>query len=381
MNGPGAAEAPRGARVVLAGGGTAGHVEPALALGEALLRRDPTVEVAFLGTARGLEARLVPARGQILELISAVPIPRRPGGDLVAAPARVRKAVAETAAVLDRRRAEVVVGFGGYVAGPAYLAARRRKIPVVVHEANARPGLANRLGARFAAAVVTAGPEVPLPGAAPLGIPLRTAITRLDRVASRPEALAHFGLEPGWPTLLVFGGSQGARRLNEAALGAASALASSGVQVLHATGRGHAIERPTRVAGEAPYVVVEYIERMELAYAAADLALCRAGALTVAELTAVGLPAAYAPLPIGNGEQRLNAEPVVRAGGGLLVADEDCTSEWIAATLAPLAADASRLRAMSEAAARGGQRDADERLADLVLALVARCRQPAGGPL
>ena len=160
MNGAGAAEAPCGARVVLAGGGTAGHVEPALALGEALLRRDPTVEVAFLGTPRGLEARLVPARGHTLELISAVPIPRRPGGDLVAAPARVRRAVAETAAVLDRRRAEVVVGFGGYVAGPAYLAARRRKIPVVVHEANARPGLANRLGARFAAAVVTAGPEV-----------------------------------------------------------------------------------------------------------------------------------------------------------------------------------------------------------------------------
>jgi UDP-N-acetylglucosamine--N-acetylmuramyl-(pentapeptide) pyrophosphoryl-undecaprenol N-acetylglucosamine transferase len=168
--------------------------------------------------------------------------------------------------------------------------------------------------------------------------------------------------------------------LNEAALGAAPEFATAGVQVLHATGRGHAVDRPERAVGEAPYVVVEYLERMELAYAAANLVLCRAGALTVAELTAVGLPAAYVPLPIGNGEQRLNAEPVVRAGGGLLVADEDCTSQWVAATLAPLAADTSRLRAMSEAAARGGQRDADERLADLVLALVARRRQPAGGP-
>ena len=369
---------PIGARVVLAGGGTAGHVEPALALGEALLRRDPTADLAFLGTPRGLEARLVPARGHTLELISAVPIPRRPGGDLVAVPARVRRAVAETAVVLDRRRAEVVVGFGGYVAGPAYLAARRRKVPVVVHEANARPGLANRLGARFAAAVVTANSGVPLPGALPLGIPLRTAISRLDRGAARDEARAHFGLEPGWPTVLVFGGSQGARRLNETALGAAGAFAAGGVQVLHAAGRGHLITAPAREAGQPPYVVVDYLERMDLAYAAADLVLCRAGALTVAEVTAVGLPAAFVPLPIGNGEQRLNAEPVVRAGGGLLVADEDCTTDWVCGTLVPLAADDERLRAMSEAAARGGPRDADDRLADLVLALVSKRRLSSG---
>ena len=374
----GAALIPIGARVVLAGGGTAGHVEPALALGDALLRRDPTADLAFLGTPRGLEARLVPARGHTLELISAVPIPRRPGGDLVAVPARVRRAVAETAVVLDRRRAEVVVGFGGYVAGPAYLAARRRRVPVVVHEANARPGLANRLGARFAAAVVTANSGVPLPGALPLGIPLRTAISRLDRGAVREEARAHFGLEPGWPTVLVFGGSQGARRLNETALGAAGDFAAGGVQVLHATGRGHPITAPAREAGQPPYVVVDYLERMDLAYAAADLVLCRAGALTVAEVTAVGLPAAFVPLPIGNGEQRLNAEPVVRAGGGLLVADENCTTDWVGATLVPLAADAERLRAMSEAASRGGHRDADDRLADLVLALVSQRRRSSG---
>ncbi len=378
MSGDGAASPPTGARVVLAGGGTAGHVEPALALGDALLRRDASAEVSFLGTPRGLEARLVPARGHRLELIAAVPIPRRPGADLVAAPARLRRAVAEAAAVLDRRRAEVVVGFGGYVAGPAYLAARRRKVPVVVHEANARPGLANRLGARFAAAVATAHADVGLPGAVPVGIPLRRAISTLDRAAARSEALAHFGLEPGWPTLLVFGGSQGARRLNEAALAAADAFAAAGVQVLHATGRGHGVAAPDRPAGQPPYVVTEYVERMDLAYAAADLVLCRAGALTVAELGAVGLPGVYVPLPIGNGEQRLNAEPVVRAGGGLLVADEDCTASWLAATVAPLAADGARLSAMARAASDAGFADADTRLADLVLAVVARGRPTPG---
>jgi UDP-N-acetylglucosamine--N-acetylmuramyl-(pentapeptide) pyrophosphoryl-undecaprenol N-acetylglucosamine transferase len=365
--------------VVLAGGGTAGHVEPALATADALRRTDPDTVVTALGTSRGLESSLVPARGYPLELVPAVPLPRRPTADLLRVPGRLRGAVRRVGAVLDRVEADVVVGFGGYVAVPAYLAARRRGTPIVVHEANARPGLANRVGARLTRHVATASAAVPLPHARPIGIPLRRAVAALDRVAERAKARAHFGLDPDRPTLLVFGGSQGAQTLNLAAAGAAARLAAAGVQVLHAAGPRNVVtvEAPD---GGPPYVVVPYLERMELAYAAADLALCRAGAMTCAELTAVGLPAAYVPLPHGNGEQRLNAEPVVAAGGGLLVDNARCDPDWVAGTLVPVLTDPGRLATMSAAAAALGHRDADVALARLVLdvARAGRRRRRSG---
>jgi UDP-N-acetylglucosamine--N-acetylmuramyl-(pentapeptide) pyrophosphoryl-undecaprenol N-acetylglucosamine transferase len=355
--------------VVVAGGGTAGHIEPALATADALRRLSDTVSVTALGTSRGLETRLVPARGYDLELVPAVPLPRKPTLDLLRVPGRVRAAVRQAAAVLDRVGADVVVGFGGYVSVPAYLAARRRRIPIVVHEANAHAGLANRLGARLTSHVAAATDGTGLPHARVLGMPLRPAISGLDRAALRKEARVHFGLDPDAPALLVFGGSQGARTLNLAAAGAAAAFAAAGVQVLHAAGPKNTVS-----VGEQspPYVVVPYLERMDLAYAAADLVLCRAGAMTVAEVTAVGLPAAYVPLPIGNGEQRRNAEPVVAAGGGVLVADAACSAAWVESTVVPLLADPERLAAMSVAAAGLGHRNADEALARMVLAAARR---------
>jgi UDP-N-acetylglucosamine--N-acetylmuramyl-(pentapeptide) pyrophosphoryl-undecaprenol N-acetylglucosamine transferase len=226
--------------------------------------------------------------------------------------------------------------------------------------------LANRLGARLTRYVATASEAVRLPHARPIGIPLRQAIAVLDRPARRAEARAHFGLDPDAPTLLVFGGSQGAQRLNAAVSGAAADLALAGVQVLHAIGPRNTVDvrLPT---GSPAYVTVPYLEQMELGYAAADLALCRAGAMTCAELAAVGLPAAYVPLPHGNGEQRLNAEPIVRAGGGLLVDNETCTPSWVAAELVPVLVDPTRVKAMSEAAGTLGHRDADVALARIVL--------------
>ncbi len=352
--------------VVVAGGGTAGHIEPALALADALLRRDPGTEVTALGTERGLETRLVPERGYRLALIPPVPIPRRPTPALLSLPGRLRAAVRAAEGVLADSRADVLVGFGGYVAGPAYLAARRRRVPYVVHEANVRPGLANRLGARFTPYVAVATAGIALPGARVVGMPLRRAVAGLDRAAARAEARATFGLDPDRPTLLVSGGSQGAVRLNTAVVGAADRLAAAGVQVLHAAGPRHAVEVP-RGASDPPYVVVPYLDRMDLAYAAADLMLCRAGMMTCAELAAVGLPGAYVPLPHGNGEQRLNAQPVVDAGGGLLVDDAGCTADWVASVVLPLLLDADRLAAMAGAAKRFGRTDGDERLADLVL--------------
>ncbi len=357
--------------IVLAGGGTGGHIEPMLALADALRRRADEgreLRITCLGTARGMETRLVPARGYDLRLIPPVPLPRKPTVDLLRVPGRVRRAVAETRALLDELSADVVVGFGGYVALPAYLAARRAGVPIVVHEQNALPGLANRIGARLAARVAVTTPGTPLHGGVHVGMPLRTAISSLDRAAARAGARAAFGLDADRPTLLVFGGSQGAATLNRAAVGAADALGAAGIQVLHARGpKNTDVEVPPRPEGAAPYVVVDYLERMDLAYAAADLALCRAGAVTVAELSAVGLPGAFVPLPIGNGEQRRNALPVVEAGGGLLVEDPDLTPAWIAGHLVPLLTDADALAGYARHAAAAGAPDADDRLAAMVL--------------
>jgi UDP-N-acetylglucosamine--N-acetylmuramyl-(pentapeptide) pyrophosphoryl-undecaprenol N-acetylglucosamine transferase len=352
--------------VVLAGGGTAGHIEPALALADALRRQDPTVGITALGTERGLETRLVPERGYELGLIPAVPLPRKPTPELITVPGRLRGTIKAAEQILEQAKADCVVGFGGYVALPGYLAAKRLGVPIVVHEANARPGLANKIGSRYTEFVAVSTPESKLRHARYIGIPLRRSIAVLDRAAVRAEARAAFGLDANLPTLLVTGGSQGARRINEAVQAVAPSLQRSGVQVLHAVGPKNDLPQFDNMPGMPPYVPVSYVDRMDLAYAAADMMLCRAGAMTVAELSAVGLPAAYVPLPIGNGEQRLNAQPVVAAGGGLLVDDAELTPEWIQGTLLPVLTDPHRLHTMARAAAEFGRRDADELLVGMV---------------
>lgn len=357
-------------RVVLAGGGTAGHIEPALALADALRREVPDIGITCLGTERGLESRLVPLRGYDLAMVPAVPLPRAITPRLLTVPGRLAGAINAAAGILDRTEADVLVGFGGYVATPGYLAARRRGVPIVVHEANPRPGLANRLGARMARRVFTGHPETQLPHAEYIGIPLRTDIVELDRLALGDKARSHFGLRGDLPTLLIFGGSQGARSLNRSALDAAPALRQSGVQVLHVVGPKNAAEPEDLTDDGVPYVTVPYIDRMDLAYAAADFALCRSGAMTCAELSAVGLPAAFVPLPIGNGEQRLNAQPIVDGGGGLLIDDADLTADWIRDILLPVLRDPERVTDMSEAATRLGTRTADRELARNVIEVV-----------
>ena len=279
-------------------------------------------------------------------------------------------------AILRDERPDVVVGFGGYVALPAYLAARRAGIPLVIHEANSRAGVANRVGARLTPWVAeNVGSS--LPRATRVGMPLRPEIVGLaethDRERAKREARAHFGLDADRPTLLVFGGSLGAQHINEVVTGCADDFADAGIQVLHAVGEraagvGAIAER---APGQAPYVVVPYVDRMDLAYAAADLAVSRAGAMTCAELSAIGLPAVYVPLPVGNGEQRLNAQPVVNSGGGLIVDDADFTAATVRDTVIPLVCNEGLLQRMSAAAGAHGVRDGDRRLADLVRAAVA----------
>jgi UDP-N-acetylglucosamine--N-acetylmuramyl-(pentapeptide) pyrophosphoryl-undecaprenol N-acetylglucosamine transferase len=369
---------------VLAGGGTAGHVEPAMAVADALRALDPSVRITALGTERGLETRLVPQRGYDLELITPVPLPRKPSGDLVRLPLRVRRAIRQTRSVLAAVDADVVVGFGGYVALPAYLAARgglgvrparrRRAVPVVIHEANASAGLANRVGAFSARRVLSAVPDPGLRHVEVVGVPVREAITSLDRGALRAAARAHFGFAEDARVLLVFGGSQGAQSINRAVAAAAESLAAAGISVLHAHGPKNTLELPSPADGAPPYLGVPYLDRMDMAYAAADLAICRSGAMTVAEVTAVGLPAVYVPLPIGNGEQRLNAQPVVTAGGGVVVEDADLSADFVADTVVGLLTDEARLSAMTAAALLAGHPDAAQRVAQVVLDVARSAR-------
>lgn len=356
-------------KVLLAAGGTAGHIEPALTLADVLTDADPSTEVVFVGRAVGLESRLVPERGRRLLTLPAVPMPRKPSKDLLLVGPRVAGSLRAMRRILDEEQPDVVVGFGGYVAAPAYLAARAAGIPMVIHEANARAGMANRVGARMTPWVAEAVPGS-LAGARHVGMPLRSSIVHLDRAGQRRSARAHFGLDPDRVTLLVFGGSLGARRLNEVVTGAAEDLRGAGIQVLHAVGESATGVVPVG-EGDVAYVTLPYIDRMDLAYAAADLAITRAGAMTCAELAAVGLPAVYVPLPIGNGEQRLNAAPVVAAGGGLLIEDADFTPGALRGQVLPLASDPARLEAMARAASAHGVRDGAERLADMVRAAAA----------
>jgi UDP-N-acetylglucosamine--N-acetylmuramyl-(pentapeptide) pyrophosphoryl-undecaprenol N-acetylglucosamine transferase len=352
--------------VLLAGGGSAGHVSPLLSVADALRRRWPDVTITALGTSEGLEVRLVAEHGYPLRTIPRVPMPRRPDAAFLRFPGALTAEIGAAADVLRDVDADVVAGFGGYVSTAAYLAARRLHLPYVVHEANTRAGLANRLGARFTPYVATTFAGTRLPHGERTGLPLRREISTLDRFAGRDEARVAFGLDPALPTLLVTGGSLGAQRLNQTFEACVGDLRAAGIQVLHLAGAGKGFTPARAPEGAPPYIVLDYCDDMAAAYSAADAVVCRAGANTVCELTAVGLPGVYVPLPIGNGEQRLNAEPVVAAGGGLLVADQQLDPDWVRAHLLAWLADPDALRAAGEAAAGCGVRDADERVADLV---------------
>jgi UDP-N-acetylglucosamine--N-acetylmuramyl-(pentapeptide) pyrophosphoryl-undecaprenol N-acetylglucosamine transferase len=361
--------------VVLAGGGTGGHIYPLLAFADCLRRHDEDLRITCVGTPKGLESEIIPAHGYDLRHVPAYQLPRSVNLDLVRTPDRMWRAARATRAVLDEVAADVVVGFGGYVSVPAYLAAWRRHTPIVLHEVNVPPGVANRLGMRFTRNVAVGFPhqvaQVPtLREARVTGVPLRRSISTLDRAGRRAEARAHFGLDPALPTLFVFGASQGARSINRAMAGAAKAVTTAGVQVLHIIGaRNEDVEIPPDLT--TPYVTVKFLAEMELGYAAADLTLCRGGAMTCAETAAIGMPAVYVPLPWGNGEQRRNALPIVEAGGGLIAEDDQLTPDWIERTVVPLVRDADRLAAMSAAAAGYGRRDGDEALRDFVLEVLS----------
>jgi UDP-N-acetylglucosamine--N-acetylmuramyl-(pentapeptide) pyrophosphoryl-undecaprenol N-acetylglucosamine transferase len=347
---------------LFAGGGTAGHVNPLLATADRLREREPDAEVLVLGTAEGLEARLVPERGYELVTVPKLPFPRRPNAEALRFPGRWRTSVERVRGILRERRVDVVVGFGGYASAPAYAAARKERTPIAVHEQNARPGIANRLATRWTRFVGVTFPGTPLRRARVVGLPLRAEIERLDRPAARREAKTVFALDDR-PVLLVTGGSTGARRLNESVSASIAAVLGAGWQVLHITGDRSPVDDP----GLSGYRILTYCDRMDLALAAASLAVSRAGATTVCELEAVGVPAVFVPYAVGNGEQALNARGAVEAGGAILVPDAAFTPDWVTTSLVDLLTRPERVADMAARMAAIGVRDGADRMVDLVI--------------
>ncbi len=343
---------------LLAGGGTAGHVNPLLSLADAIVADSAEHKVWALGTAEGLESRLVPARGYELLTIAKVPLPRKLNAAALAFPFKFIGSVMRCIGFIKSKKIDAVVGFGGYASAPAYLAARLAGVPIVVHEANALPGWANKLGARWAAAVGTAFKNTPIRNGFFIGMPLRKEIEDLVGNRDQKSARAFFGLEPDVPTLLVTGGSLGARRINESIDSARKVLVAAGVQILHIVGD----KSEFMPMSEAGYLRIGYCDRMDLAIASADVAVSGSGASTVSEFAAVGLPAVFVPYPVGNGEQALNAAELVAAGGAEIVADKDFDSNYVASNLVSLVSDNRRLAKMASAAKSVGVADGSQRL-------------------
>lgn len=320
----------------------------------------------FIGSGAGLEATLVPRFGvpfQGVTVGNAARVGR------VRAGAAILRGVAEALAALRRSRAAVIVSTGGYVSAPVVLAGAVRRVPVVLHEPNAGAGRANRALSRFAARVAVGFEETRAAFPAGKAVVTGAAIRAPGAPPTRAEARAMFGLEPDTPTLLAFGGSQGARALNETLLAALDGVAALGYQTLHQTGPTQYESRARDEAARRPrYHAVPYIEDMAAAYAAADVAICRAGASTLAEIALFGVPAIFVPLPIAGGHQRDNAAIYQRAGAADLLEQSDLAPDTLCDALAAMA-DPERRARMRAALAPLARPNAAEDIADLTLAL------------
>jgi len=353
---------------LLTGGGTAGHVNPLLTIASALVKRNPSNRVFVLGTSEGLESRLVPEAGHPLLTIGKLPFPRKIGFYAIFFPFRFLKSVGQVKKYLRQYEINAVVGFGGYVSAPAYLAAKRLKVPLILHEGNALPGIANRFGNRFATAAGKAFRSAKLRHSEFVGMPIRPEITALATKKDVAAARKFFGLKAETTTLLVTGGSLGAKSINEIIDNSRSLLSAAGIQVLHIVGGSSEFSE----VSEPEYKRLRYVDRMDMAIAASDFAVSRAGAATVSEFCAVGLPALYIPYAVGNGEQKFNLQDVLAAGGAIETSDRQFDEHYVRSSLIPVISDSKRLTQMSEAAKQAGVLDGTERFIALIEEVVSR---------
>lgn len=376
--------------VLLVGGGTAGHVLPAIATARAIQHIAPDLTVAFAGLPESLEERLVRAAGYDLHHIDAVPLPRRPSLDLVRVGPRLIRATRHARELLVDESVRGVLSFGGYVALPVSLAARGR-IPQVLHEQNSRPGLANRIAARFADRIAVSFPSSIESFRDPqkvhlTGNPVQQSLRDLDVVERRGDGRARLGLDPRRTTLLAFGGSRGARSINVALAAAAAAWQSLGIQVVHVTGtlgyedaldawRAAGIDPE---AGDSDVRVIPFLDGMADVYAAADLVVSRAGATTIAELSVLGLPSVLVPYPYATADHQLgNAEALVNVGAAILLEDADLDAASLAEAVRLIVSDVARAGRMALAARSWARPHAAEALARLSVGVLQQ-RRAAG---
>lgn len=356
------------ADLLFTGGGTGGHLYPALAVADAVRACAPDTEILFVGTPDHLEARVVPEHGYRFAAIPAEGLSRSP---VAAARALVRlaQAVRMARALIRREKPRAVLGTGGYVSAPVLLAAWSLGVPVVLQEQNVVPGKVNRWLARLAREVAVAFPESEPYFGRPVRV-LGNPIRREAFAQSPEDARRALGYGPDDEVLLVTGGSQGAKRLNEALVGALpTLLAQTDWHVLHVTGPAHLEACQAHAPASPRYRAVGYCQAMPTAILASGLVVSRAGATTLAELTVAGRPMVLVPYPHAGGHQRLNARAIVAAGGGVEIADAALTPETLSAALLPLMTDPALRGSMAEASATLARPDAARQLAELLLAL------------
>lgn len=364
---------------VIAGGGTAGHVLPGLAIAEEFVQRGvPRRAVHYVGSARGIEQRLVPEAGFELTVLPGRGIQRRFTLSNVRSIAGTVKAFFSSLRLLRRLRPAVVVGLGGYASVPCALAAVVLRIPLVVVEQNAVPGAANRVAGRFARGCAVSFAETDLPRSVWTGNPVRSEVLAVDRSAQRESARRRLGVDDDRVFLVVFGGSLGARRINEALFSALRGWSERGdLAIRHVAGARDYDDLAARVPLESSdalaFDLVRYEDDMPGVYAAADLILCRAGASSVAELAVVGAPAILVPLPGAPGDhQTANARALSDAGGAVVVADQDLDGNRLMTEVDSLLSSTSRLDDMARNTADFAKRDAAAAVVDLVVGHASR---------
>jgi len=321
-------------RIVFAGGGTTGHIAPALAVARQWRSSHPDSEIIFVGTSEGLETRLVPEAGFTLSLITKVKVARSLSPSLLILPFTFIKSVAQASSILQG--ADLLIGFGGYVSGPTYLAAALRRIPIVIHEANAHPGIANRFGARFTShlAIAYSVKTGKLSGGLLAGLPLKQDIASAyttaskDWISARQQAKSKLGFDPHTPLIFVFGGSQGSTAINKVMAASRNQLMHKGVQILHGVGAQNELPQ-----SEKNYQALSYISDISTAYLAADLIIARSGAVTCSEVNTLGKYALFIPLPVGNGEQQLNADSLIKQSRAEIIEQKSFTSDWLIANV------------------------------------------------
>ena len=335
-------------RVVFAGGGTAGHIEPALAVAEALLLKDPKVSCEFIGVLGGLESLLIPKRGYRIHYIPKASFPRKISLRIILFPFLLVKAIFKARSII--KGADLVIGFGGYVSTPAYLAAFNLKVPILIHEANAKPGLANRVGRRLAKVTAVNFEEVAQQwsGSVLTGMPIRHSLNSVaelsNKTSFRQLNCQSWGFDANRPVVAIFGGSLGSTHINAVIADFLQKYQDKyqQVQIIHALGINNELPKAS-----SNYLPQPYFHDMASIYGSADLLITRSGAVTCSELSSLGKYSILIPLPHGNGEQFDNAAALVAQGSALMVSNDDFSAEWLEKNLATALSNAGKYQAKS----------------------------------